>query len=236
MIPVEICINCSTVSAVSQSVLAARQGGAARVELCSQMAQHGLTPDANHILAARKVFGEHKGVLAMIRPRPGDFAYSQAELEQMRQQIEAAAQAGADGVVLGVVENGRISLPSLLSLLKIAKQHHLSVTFHRAFDALKKPAQVIPLLIEQGVDRVLTSGTGWGSGKTAVSGIPHLIHYIQQAGTQLEIVMGGGITPVNAQQLLSQLPPAGKISIHAYSGVLQNGLVDAELVRQLCEI
>lgn len=233
-VEVEICVEASNREAVRQAVRAAYDGGAARVELCAEMAEDGLTPPPDLISVARASFGDRPGLLVMIRPREGDFTFSAAEIAEMHGQIETASERGADGVVLGVVKDGYVDIRNVTSLAKRARSLNLSLSFHRAFDALIDPSGALEELIELGVDRVLTSGTAWGSRKTVLDGIPMINQLVKQAGTRIEIVLGGGITTKNIRPVLNALPLSeGKVSVHAYSGVRQNGDTQTRLVREL---
>lgn len=235
-IPIEICINAADAEATERSVRAAYDGGADRIELCSRMDVQGLTPLFEHIRRARQIFVERPGLLVMIRPRAGDFDYSLREVEQMRVDIEEAASAGADGVVLGAVQQGRLDLPTLRQLVHAAHEHQLAVTFHRAFDALDDQLSAISVLIDLGVKRILTSGTPWNSTSSAVEGAERLSRYIQVADKKIEIVIGGGISPENVRSVLEKLPHVNAlVSIHAYSSVLNGEVADTSRVRALVE-
>jgi copper homeostasis protein len=236
MIPLEICINCDSKQSVPDSVGAAYSGGASRIELCSSMDLGGLTPEVDQILSARKVFGEVPGLMVMVRPRPGNFVYSPLEVQKMIEQIHFSAEAGADGIVIGVLENSenRIDTDLLYRFLNIISQYNLSTTFHRAFDATPDPLKSIESLIELEVDRVLTSGTMWGNKGTALEGIEMLKQVVQKSKGKIEIVVGGGINSKNVNQILRNLPlPGNKISIHSYSGVQKDGFTDFQLIKSL---
>jgi copper homeostasis protein len=174
--------------------------------------------------------------MVMIRPRGGDFAYSPEEISIMHQQIEFASTAGANGVVLGVLSGHSklIAIPQLKSLLQTAHNCGLTVTFHRAFDATPDPFQSLETLINFRVDRVLTSGIPWGLKQTALDGIRILGELIEKSRSEIEIVIGGGITPAAVTQLHELLPlDRGRVSLHAYSGALVGGNTTAEAVRAL---
>ncbi len=228
---VEICINSTTVTAVQQQVAAAYRGGADTVELCSRMEFDGLTPEREHIVAARAAFGDRPGLMVMIRPRAGDFCYTRDEVGQMRRQVETAVIAGANGVVFGLLKGRVLALPEMRQLTEQAHRLGLIVTCHRAFDAVVNQAEALTQLIDLDVDRVLTSGTPWGSSLSALDGVGLLNQLIQQANNQLEMVIGGGLHADNAPLLLAKLP-VGRLAIHAYSGVLRSGYVaEAEVAR-----
>ena len=135
MITVEICINTDAVQSVSASVAAAAAGGAATLELCAAMDVDGLTPSPAAVRAARRAFPA-PGVMVMIRPRSGDFVFSQEKVNMMLRQIDEAADAGADGVVVGVLrpDDHTVDEAALARLVAAAQRHGLITTFHRAFD------------------------------------------------------------------------------------------------------
>jgi len=236
MIPVEICINASDAAAVEGAVSAAYDGGAATIELCADMHLDGLTPSVDCLVAARWAFRKRPGLMAMIRPRAGDFCYSPAELALMLDQIELAAAAGADGVVFGVLQAAdyRIDLAASQRLLASARRHGLKTTMHRAFDATPDADATLDALLDLGVDRVLTSGVAWGQRGSALDGVERLAHTIQRARGRIEVVLGGGISPPNMGPLLARLPvDASRISVHAYSGAQIDGQTTIEAVRDL---
>ncbi len=234
-IPVEICINCTDLDTTFAAVTAARKGGAQRVELCSRMDVGGLTPSTHLVIAAREAWGKNRfGLLAMIRPRPGDFAYSDAEAELMADQYEALARAGADGFVLGAVRKGKLDKAVMFPLVEMILGDGFSTTCHRAFDAAFNPKVALALVSELGIDRILTSGTPWGSGLGVEKGVDLLIQLRQQAKPWRDIVLGGGVNAATIGPILAQLPlDAGPISIHAYSSVLRDGVTDADAVADL---
>lgn len=231
---VEICVEARDLRSTGRSVGAALRGGAATVELCAEMHLHGTTPAPEMIGAARIALGEHGGLMAMIRTRGGDFVYSASEIDTMLRQIPVARRAGADGVVVGVLSDGEIDVENLRRLIDAARGHELAVTFHRAFDAVADSARALDHLIALGVDRVLTSGVPWGGHGSAVDGIERLGKLIQQAGSSIEVVIGGGISAGCVGAVLKRLPAhPGPLSVHAYSSVLRSGLTDEEAVREL---
>ncbi len=169
----------------------ATQAGADRLELCSGRAEGGLTPSIGLIRLARQQ--THLSLYVMIRPRGGDFLYDEAELAVMKADIEAAKQAGADGLVFGLLRaDGTVDTEQLRPLLDLA--YPLPVTFHRAFDMSRDPHEALDTLIELGVRRVLTSGQQ----PTAEAGLPLLQALTQQANSRIEIMAGSGITTQNA--------------------------------------
>ncbi|MCB9210412.1 MAG: copper homeostasis protein CutC [Ignavibacteriales bacterium] len=234
MIKVEVCINCDSNQSVHESVGAAYKGGASTVELCANMKEDGLTPKKEDIIKAREAFKDRTGLMVMIRSRSGNFDYTIEEIKLMEMQIINAAEAGADGIVFGVVKNEVVDLASLKILISAAKENNLKVTFHRAFDSVSNRFKTLELLINNGVDRILTSGTDWQENKTAIQGITLLNQIIELANSNIEIVIGGGINIHNVNKILDQIQRLNNnISIHSYSGVQKNGFTKFELVKSL---
>lgn len=231
----EICIGCDDPAALAADCRAALAGGAATLELCRDMQQQGLTPQAGDLRIAREAFSR-PGLYPMIRPRAGDFVYSGAEITTMIGQIDACADLGADGVVFGALQGRRLDIAALQRLLAIARARQLRTTFHRAFDAVDDGAAALEILADLGVDRIMTSGTAWGSGGSAADGAATLAALIEQAGPRVEIVLGGGIAAPMLPALLQQLPlPRGRVSAHAYGAALRDGRVDALAVAALVQ-
>ncbi|MGI9278309.1 MAG: copper homeostasis protein CutC [Endozoicomonas sp.] len=237
-IPVEICVNSLNPDYVYRSVAAAHEGGASRIELCGDMSVGGTTPAMAHLEAARKAFQDRRGLLCMIRPRGGDFSFSTVEIRLMEQQIADAAQAGADGVVIGALQlpGNTLNRDVLGRLVDTAKTRNLSVTFHRALDATPNMFESLDLLMQYGVDRILSSGTAWGSADGAFEGVRMLKQLMLRAENQLELVVGGGVSPENIGKILQQLPIENhSTSVHAYSSVLEEGEVSVKRVLSLCK-
>ncbi len=186
------------------SAQAAAQGGAHRIELCSALELDGLTPSPALIEAARRIEGLRLHIL--IRPREGDFVYSEAETNTMLRDIRLARQLGADGVVIGALTpEGDIDLPSCRRLIEAAQG--LPVTFHRAFDRARHPLQALEDIIALGCTRLLTSGQA----STAEAGIPLLRQLVLQARGRLIVMPGAGVTPANARLILDA---TGATEIH----------------------
>jgi copper homeostasis protein len=199
IINVEICLNAENEADTRRAVAAAYEGGATTVELCGQMHLDGLTPAEPLLAVARAAFHTRPGLMVMVRPRAGDFVYSPEEVAHMHAQIEAAAQANADGVVLGVLRPGdnRVDMPVMTGLVQTAKAAGLKVTFHRAFYATPDVFISLEEAIALGVDRILTCGLPWGRPGSALDGAPVLARLIGQAAGRVEIVIGGGVNPAN---------------------------------------
>ena len=238
MTDVEICIESISVENVINNVKRAHRGGAARIELCSAMHLDGLTPVGEHIKAARKAFYDRAGLMVMIRPRGGDFVYTGQEVATMLEQIRVSAECGADGVVFGALRahDKRIDAKIVKKLCRAASDHNLAVTFHRAFDAVSDPLETLAELADLGVDHVLTSGVPWGEPGGAMQGLQKLKHYVAQA-ENIKVIIGGGVRPENALSILDSVAlPGRRLSLHAYSGVLEKGVVSVQAVRRLVEL
>lgn len=187
------------------SALAALRGGADRIELCSGLGEGGLTPSIGLIKAARALPCLRVNVL--IRPRGGDFLYTPAEQAIMVDDIKAAADAGADGIVVGALRpDGTIDIEAMSTFIHAAGG--LPVTFHRAFDVCADPLQALDDIIALGCARLLTSGQA----ATAERGLPLLRRLTEQAAGRIIIMPGCGVNPTNALQILTQ---SGATEIHA---------------------
>lgn len=234
MVEIEICLGCDDSEHIAQQVKAAYSGGATRVELCSSMEHEGLTPSADALHKAKIAAPEGLLLLAMIRPRAGDFCYSMGEIEQMKREITLASQAGMHGVVLGALTRANaLDIPALEQLLAVASEAKLQVTFHRAFDALRTPVASIMALAELGVQRILSAGAPWGAESNAAQHVGSLQSYLDGANGCLELVIAGSVNATNATTIAGKLTSSVGYSFHAYSSVLSHGLVDESKVRQL---
>ena len=194
---VEICANSF------ESTVAAQNGGADRIELCTQLAVGGLTPSHQLI---RKVVSELSiPVHVLIRPRKGDFCYSKKELNIMKNDIEFCKYLGCSGVVSGVLRSDlTIDLFATKQLVEAA--NGLDFTFHRAFDCVKDPLVSLEKLIDLKIKRVLSSGLK----PIAIEGISLLSEMNKIANKQIEIMPGSGINLDNVLQFKNK----GFTSIH----------------------
>lgn len=205
------------------SVLHAAEGGAQRVELCSGLDEGGLTPSIGLIQAALQVEGLKKHVL--IRPRGGDFLYSEAEQDIIVDDIFAARRAGADGVVVGALTaDGDVDVEACRRFMDAARGEYvdfaegdldeayflppMNVTFHRAFDLCRDAKAALETLIALGFDRILTSGQA----ATAEAGIPLLKELVEQAAGRITIMPGCGVNATNAAEIVRA---TGASEIHA---------------------
>ena len=181
----EICAN-SFLSAKN-----AQEVGAHRIELCSELSVGGVTPSYGLL---KKIVEELTiETFVLIRPRSGNFVYSEAELDIMKQDIQLCKELGCHGIVSGVLnEDKTIDFDRTKKLVELSKP--LPFTFHRAFDEVPKPIEALTELIDLGIDRILTSGQA----QKAVDGIDLLKILQDKAGNHLIILPGGGITSENA--------------------------------------
>lgn len=178
------------------SSLAAERGGARRLELCDALFDGGTTPSAGMIAACKSAVSIP--VVVMIRPRGGGFVYSDEERDVMLRDIAIARELGADGIAIGGLQSdGTIDFGFVRSLVETARG--LPVTFHRAFDFTPDLAASVELLVEAGVQRVLTSG----GAPTAAEGAAAIAHLVRQAGSRITVMAGGGIRENNVKSLVS---------------------------------
>jgi len=184
---VEICANSF------ESARNAQEAGAHRIELCSELEVGGITP--SYGLIKQVVTLLSIPVFVLIRPRSGDFNYSEAEFEIMKNDIELCKRLGCSGIVSGVLNmDNSIDQLRTQELLELAKP--LPFVFHRAFDLVPDPINALNVLMEIGVQRVLTSGQE----STALSGLQLIQKLKNEAKNRITILPGGGINLENAMQ------------------------------------
>ncbi|GGG99652.1 copper homeostasis protein CutC [Mucilaginibacter phyllosphaerae] len=190
-VTLEVCSNSVT------SAVAAQDGGAVRIELCENLAEGGTTPSYGQIILARKHL--HIKLYVLIRPRRGDFLYTDLEFEVMKADIRTCIEAGCDGVVIGMLKaDGNIDVERCTELVRMARQWGLGVTFHRAFDMCADQYVALEEIISMGCERILTSG-----GKTtAMEGATVINHLIEKAAGRTSIMPGSGITESNVADLV----------------------------------
>lgn len=235
----EVCISSDDPALMAANIRKVYQAGAQRIELCSAMEADGLTPKLDAVILARQAFKNRAGLMVMIRPRAGNFHYDESEICLMLKQIEQVADAGANGVVFGALneQNSAIDMNTMKRLMFLCQRLHLQVGFHRAFDAITNRKLALKQLIQLSVDRVLTSGTAWGESASALSSIKTLVNIISSVKTEIEVVIAGSINPKNARTIFDNITqPDTLISFHSYSSVLTNGEINQDTVKALLKI
>ncbi|HVW91496.1 MAG TPA: copper homeostasis protein CutC [Devosia sp.] len=188
---IEICVE------GIDGLVAAQEAGADRVELCASLLEGGLTPSLGTIREALRVATIPFHVI--IRPRGGDFLYSELEFQSMLEDVRAIRAMGAAGVVFGcLTADGRIDEPRMAALVAAARP--MATTCHRAFDMTRDPEEAIEALVRAGIDRVLTSGQR----DTAVEGIPVLKRAVAAARGRIRIMACGALDATNIAEVLRQ--------------------------------
>jgi copper homeostasis protein len=191
MITIEVCV-----ADVAGSILAARLG-AHRLELNCGLSVGGLTPSIG--LAEQVRYAVDMPIIAMLRPRPGDFIYSMSEIAVMERDVVALRKLDIDGFAFAVLnKSGEIDLPRCRALMALAPDAQW--VFHRGFDDLPSLSEGLEQLIELGVCRVLTAG----GADSAPAGLKSIAQLVGQAAGRIEILPGGGITPQNVEQLITR--------------------------------
>lgn len=176
------------------SALAAQEGGAGRVELCTALELGGLTPSHAQIALTRDCL--RIPLYVLIRPRAGDFLYGELECETMQRDIETCAALGCDGVVLGVLDaDGDVDVARCRAL--VAAAGTLGVTFHRAFDLSRDSTRALEDIVALGCERVLTSGAQ----ASAVDGAALIRNLVTQSNGRLVVMPGAGVTARNIAEL-----------------------------------
>jgi len=191
-----------------EKALAAERGGADRIELCAELSVGGLTPNRELLRGVREKV--YIPVYSMIRPRAGDFVYSDAELGEMERSIAVARECGMDGVVTGVLRKGfKIHVSRTRRLVDLARP--LPVTFHRAFDECSDLRKALDAVMQTGAARILTSA----GAKTALQGAGKLAELVVAGRDRILILPGAGITASNIAKVVDQ---TGAVEFHAGLG------------------
>ena len=184
------------------SALAAKRGGADRLELCADLIIGGTTPSLALVRQVKAKTG--LPVRALLRPRFGDFCYDKWELAQMAETAAELVQAGADGIVTGVLTpDGALDVDALRPIYAAARAaataagRSVACTLHRAFDVCRDPFAALEAAKELGLSTILTSGQA----ASAPAGAALLHQLVEAAGSSIEILAGAGVTPQNLPAL-----------------------------------
>lgn len=194
----EICANSY------QSAKNAQDAGAHRIELCQELSVGGLTP--SYGLLKQVIENLEIPVFVLIRPRGGNFVYSDAELKIMKKDIQVCKELGCKGIVSGVLNLDKtIDVKRTKELVELSKP--LAFTFHRAFDEVTNPKEALEQLIDLGIKRVLTSGQA----SSAELGLGLLKELNEISGERIILLAGAGVSSEN----VSKFKEAGLQEIHA---------------------
>jgi copper homeostasis protein len=199
-----------------ESSIAAQDGGADRIELCSDLLEGGITPSSGLIDSVCRHI--KIPIMAMIRPRGGDFLYTDLEFEVMKKEIEFVKKLKVEGVVFGILKaDGTVDKTRTKELVNLSRP--LKVTFHRAFDMTRDPFEAIDDLIEIGIERVLTSGQEIH----AYDGVDLLKKLSERGGKKIIIMPGGGVDEANAAEIILR---SGVKEIHASARKKKSSLME----------
>ncbi len=180
-----------------EAAMAAERGGAGRIEVCRDLSVGGLTPDAGFIISTRA--NVQAPIFVMIRPRAGDFVYSNEEFAAMQKSIKLAKQLQMDGVVLGILKaDSQIDVARTRELVTLASP--APVTFHRAFDECVSLPTSVEDVIKTGATRLLTSG----GKRTAPEALGVLGNLVRIAGERLMVMPGSGIHAGNIRETVQK--------------------------------
>ncbi len=222
-----------------ESCKLAQAAGAHRIELCDNPGEGGTTPSYGFIKKAREVLQNE--LYAMIRPRGGDFFYTDEEFDIMKTDVQTCKQLGCDGVVIGMLnQDGSVDKVRCKKLVELA--YPMGVTYQRAFDRVKDPFTALEEIIETGCERILTSGLV----PNCLDGAPLIAQLIQQADERIIIMPGSGLRSSNVIDVAKitgarEFHTSARINIESkmdYTNVamkenLQTVLVDEEEVKQI---
>lgn len=179
------------------ATLQAYRAGADRIELCDNVAEGGTTVSRGTLIYARNMIPIP--IFPMIRPRGGDFVYSNDEFEIMKKEVLFCKELGFEGLVLGCLTNdGDIQIAQVSELIELA--YPLEVTFHKAFDRTREPLKALEQLIALGCSRILTSGQK----NTALAGCTLIAQLCSLAEDKIIIMPGGGVRANNLQDLITK--------------------------------
>lgn len=192
------------------STLAAQRAGADRIEFCTGPEEGGVTPSVGLIRAARELLAIP--LYPIIRPREGDFLYTDDEFRVMLRDIGYCKQAGCDGVVVGMLlADGNVDELRCARLVEAA--YPMGVTFHRAFDRAANPFEALEVIIRIGCERILTSGQR----PAAMDGAVLINELVREADERIVIMPGSGLRSANIAELARK---SGAVEFHTSARVL----------------
>ena len=187
-----------------QSIMNGIDGGADCAELCEALEVGGVTPSYGTLLASSKT---DLPIRVLIRCRPGNYIYNDAEIAIMCEDIKMVKSFGFEGVVIGALnKNGDLDIPAIKKMMTAGEG--LKFTFHRAIDACNNPIDAMETLISFGFDKVLTSGCK----PTAYDGIDMIREFQTLFGDRINIMAGGGINENNVERIITA---TGINNVHA---------------------
>ncbi len=206
-----------------KSAIIAQRNGADRVELCDNIKEGGTTPDFGITQSVRNELSID--LYVMIRPRGGDFVYSDAEFEQMKSEIIQFKKLKVDGFVFGILNvDGSVNKQQNLELVTLA--HPLPCTFHRAFDVAATVFKSLEDVIDCGFRTILTSGQE----KNVVEGMDALAKLVEKANKRITIMPGGGLRSSNIGLLKEK---TAAIFYHSSAIVEGNETANADEIKAL---
>ncbi len=198
MFHLEICID------TAEGAMAAERGGATRIELCGNLIIGGTTPSTSLLDIVKE--NVKIPIHTIIRPRFGDFCYTDLEFEEIKRQVTDMKKHGADGVVIGILKpDGSLDKEKMEILIDIAKP--MNVVLHRAFDVCRDPFEALETAKELGLQAILTSGQK----ETALEGADLIGELIKKANGEIDIMPGGGI---NSSVILEVMKKTNATSYH----------------------
>lgn len=180
-----------------ESAFEAQKGGADRIELCDNLLIGGTSPSFGMVSVCKKLI--HIPIFPIIRPRGGDFVYSDAEFEAMKVDVLCCKNLGCEGVVIGILrQDSSIDMERCAELISIARP--MQISFHRAFDRCSDLQKGLEDIITLGCERLLTSG----GAMQAIDAIQRIKSLVLQSANRISIMPGSGITEKNILQILNE--------------------------------
>lgn len=178
-----------------EGLMAAEGAGADRIELCANLHEGGVSPSDQ--LLSEAVAHAKLPIRVMVRPRSGDFIYSNEEFQLMKNEVLRAKKAGIEGIVLGVLLNEtEIDVERTKILVNLARP--MKSTFHRAFDSLENPLEAFDQVVATGVDTLLTSG----GAQLAEQGVGRIAKLVKKSQGRVSILAGGGVRGTNVAKIV----------------------------------